>query len=245
VKRTRQNTVEAGCWQIISCRHRAPNLFRACRTHFQLPQAILANGVNWLIPKIKALLAVRCPKAGDGSASRTRVLCLALTLPLRDRRCAKVYPYAIGSGRMKASPIARRFQTPPPAHQPDFAGKNRTHRISLRQSQMHRNARRRFSSRRAGKKGTSQQSAPILQPQTGTLVAFQPAKPGQADVQTVFRLNGANRSCLPCCNRLTVTQSAMEGQYFCENFGYRRCRLCRRDSRLSSCFHRPSTDSLR
>ena len=115
------------------CCHFAPYLFRACRTQFQLPQAILADCGNWLIPKRKALLAIRCLQAGDGSAFQTRVLCLTLTLPVRDRRDANVFPYAIGIGHTSATPNAFRFQSAPTAQKPDFESTTRTHPMTPRQ----------------------------------------------------------------------------------------------------------------
>ncbi len=158
-----------GCQKTTPRLQFAPNLFRACRTHFQLPQAILADCGNWLIPKRKALHAVRCLKAGDGSASQTRVLCLTLTLPDRDRRDANIFSYVIGIGRASATLVAIRLPSAPTACKPDFANTTRTHPTTPRQYQMHRNSSGRSSFRREGQKRTS--SADCTHPQTPNMSA--------------------------------------------------------------------------
>jgi hypothetical protein len=136
------------------CCRFAPSLARACRTQFQLPQANLADRGNWLIPKRKVLHAIRCLEAGDGSAFQTRVLCLTLTLPVRDRRDAKVFPYAIGIGPTRATPIAFCLQSAPPAHNPDFESTTRTHPMILRQLPNASKSSCRSSFRRVGQVGT-------------------------------------------------------------------------------------------
>jgi len=183
---------------MTSCRHFSPQLFRACTTHFQSPQAILADGGNWLIPKRKALRAIRCSKAGDGSACRTRVLSLALTFPIRDQRRANICLYAIGIGRARATPVAFRFKSERTVCKPDFANPTRTHPTTPRQFKMHPNSSCRFSYRRAGQKGTSTSSTyQSSNPKYERKSRSHFAKFGQAAFKTVFRLSGANHSCLP------------------------------------------------
>lgn len=171
MKRTRQSTVE-----MVSPTQRrdfAPKLFRACRTYFQLPQAILAGSGNWLIPKRKAVRAKRCSKAGDGSADRTRVLCLALPLSLRDRRHAKVYPYGIGIARTSASPIAICFESMPSARKPDSSNKTRTHpghSPATSSTSKFRVADSRFEER--GQRSFYQQCVPNLRPNHEYFVVF-------------------------------------------------------------------------
>ena len=169
MKRTRQSTVEME--SPTQRRDFAPKLFRACRTYFQLPQAILAGSGNWLIPKRKALRAKRCSRAGDGSANRTRVLCLALPLSLRDRRHAKVYPYGIGIARTSATPIAICFQSTPCARRPNSANKTRTHPATPQQHQIHRNSGLQILDSKSGAKGTSISSVhPFSDPIMNTLM---------------------------------------------------------------------------
>ena len=137
------------------CRHFAPGPFREGRTHFQLPQAILANRGNWLIPKRKAFRAIRCSKAGDGSAYRTRAICPGPTLHSRDGGFAKVYLYAIGIARVCATSIAFRLKGAPITRKPYFRCKTHTHPITPRQYSMHQNSSCRFSFSESGAKGTS------------------------------------------------------------------------------------------
>ena len=82
-----------------------------------------------------------------------------------------------------------------------------------------------------GKKGkSSNRLYPSSNPKYGRLLRSHSMQFGQAAFLGGLRVERRKPLMLACCNRLTVTQSALEGQYFCENFGYRRCRICRRNS---------------
>jgi hypothetical protein len=185
---------------------------------------------------------IRCLKAGDFCATQTRSLCLTLPLAIRGGVVAKVFHYAIGWGRANASLSASHSQSATPCRKPDFLSLTRMHPISPDQFQKHRNsiADPRFGGRR--KRHCCRQTASFLKPEKLTLVAFTFYVVWASRLIGGLRIERRKPLLLACCNRLTVTQTALEGQYFCENFGYRRCRVCRRNCCRPVNGARPTTD---
>ena len=140
------------------------NPFRASRTGNQLPQANLANCGNWLTPKRKALRSKRCLKAGDGSASQTRVSCLTLTLPIRGRRGTTLSPYAIGIRCRSATLIGIRFCGGQPTGKPNRSNPTRSHWPTPRIIQKCIELKKQILVRREGQKGLP--TANLIQSQT-------------------------------------------------------------------------------
>jgi hypothetical protein len=110
--------------------HLDPTLFRACKNDFQLPQAILAFGGNWLIPKRKILRVISGLKAGDDGACQSRSLSWTLPHGIRGKREAKVFHYATGIRCVKATRHAFRSQGATLGGKPALLSSTPTHLYS-------------------------------------------------------------------------------------------------------------------
>ena len=173
---------------------------------------------------------IRCLKAGDFCACQPRLHCLTTPLAIRDGRDAKVLPYATEWGCASASLSASRYYSATPCGKPAFLRPTRMHpshspAIPNNQTQLT------DPRLEGGEKGTPAAGLSFLKPEI--MIAFRvhiPFKFRASRLIDGLQVERAKPLPLACCNRLTVTQSALEGQYFCENFGYRRCRLCRWNS---------------
>jgi len=130
--------VEEGCGKTAKRCHFDLIPFRGRVNSFRWPQARSAFHGNRLNPKRKVFCVIRNREAGDFGASRISVLCLTSHFQIRGMWCARVSPYAIGTGCQKASLRSLRTRRRIRYRKHTFMSLTRAHQSSPH-GQKHRN----------------------------------------------------------------------------------------------------------
>ena len=209
---------------------------------FHVPQAIPAFCGKRLIPNREKICILRCPRAGNYCASGGPPDCLTLPHAIRNGRDAEVFHHAIEIRCANASYRYFRSQSATLWSQSDFPTSGRMHPNTPPREQTTGIQVADSSLVEEGKRTSTSRPICLQTQYENCCCAVSEIRASR--LCDGLQVSGSKSLQLACCNRLTVTQSAREGQQFCENFSYRWCRLCRWYSCGFARLARSSSDSI-